>query len=147
MLQRWYPIVEARRMEDVMDRLWCGFGPKRLINDGFVNGRTLPLDVEELEDNVIVKASLPGVRPEEIKVTIEDHLLTIQRGLDSEDETKEGNYLIRERRQGSFHRTVRLPKYVDVDKAESMYEHGVLVVTLPKQEEKKARQIEVKVSS
>ena len=145
-LQRWYPAGEIRRVEDAMDRVWRGFGvwPSTYRRE---NGRALPLDVEETDDAIIVRASLPGVNPADIDVTIDDDVLTIKGKSESEQEEKEGSYLVRERRNGAFHRSIRLPDTVDAENAESSYEHGVLSVSFPKQEAKKAKHIEVRVNS
>tara|TARA_B100001179_G_C18476492_1_gene353773 strand:+ start:235 stop:543 length:309 start_codon:yes stop_codon:yes gene_type:complete len=91
----------------------------------------------------VVRASLPGVDSDEIKVTIEDGVLTIDGETKVDDEVKVGNYLIRERRAGSFHRSVRLPDSVDVDQAETNYDEGVLTVASPKAESKRAKQLTV----
>ena len=87
------------------------------------------------------------MRPEDIQVTTENGVLTIKAESQAEGETTEDGYLIRERRSGSFHRSIRLPDTVDADQADSSYEHGVLTISLPKQEAKKAKRLEVKVKS
>ena len=87
-----------------------------------------PLDVVGDGDNFIVRASMPGVGPDNIQVSIEDNVLTIRGETASHFESAEGSYLMRERRSGSFHRSLRLPDTVDQDKAEPRYEYGVLTV-------------------
>ena len=106
----------------------------------------VPLDVVADGDDFVVRASMPGVAPENIQVSIEDGVLTVRGETASHFETTEGNYLMRERRSGSFHRSLRLPDTVDQDKAEPRYEHGVLTISLPKAEAKKAKQFEVRVA-
>ena len=91
----------------------------------------------------MVRASLPGVDSDEIKVTIEDAVLTIDGETKVDDEAKVGNYLIRECRTGSFHRSVSLPDSVDADQAETNYDEGVLTVAFPKAESKCAKQLTV----
>jgi HSP20 family protein len=81
-------------------------------------------------DNIIVKASVPGVNPEDIDVSIENDVLTIKGQTKEEREHQEGNYLMRERRAGSFYRALRLPDTLDSDQAQPHYEHGVLSITL-----------------
>ena len=145
-LQRWYPIAEVRRTENRMNRFWRSFG----YADHF-NGRQrdwdVPLDVEDGAEQIVIRASLPGVTPEETQVTIDDGVLTIRADANAEREAHDGTYLVRERRTGSFSRSIRLPDVVDADKAESTYQNGVLTISLPKDEAKKPKQIEVKVSS
>jgi HSP20 family protein len=132
-------------MQDNMDRLWRGF---------YANGEgspdieqwAIPLDVVEEGENILVHASMPGVNPDDIDVTIENDILTIKGHSTMERERKDGNYLMKERRTGSFHRSLRLPETVDSDKASPRYENGVLTVALPKVESKKARKLTVNVS-
>ena len=145
-IQRLYPRVEVRRVEDAMDRFWRGFGLRPFTYRDLGAG-ALPIDVAETDEKVTITASLPGLGANEIEVTAQDSVLTIAGGSASESEAKDGRYLVRERRAGSVRRSLRLPEAVDAEKAESAYENGVLTVTLPKREEKKARKIEVQVRS
>lgn len=142
MLERWDPFREMRRVEERMDRLWRG-----LAAEGRLEGWNIPLDVIQAEDAITVRASVPGVKPEDISVAIEDGVLTIKGAVTEETERKESDYLLRERRVGAFHRAVRLPDYVDAEKAESTYANGVLEVGFPKAEAKRPKTIDVKVAS
>ena len=152
MLQRRSPFGELRNMQDNMDRMWRRFGV--FHNDGAFHNEegsgfeawAAPLDVVADGDDFVVRASMPGVAPDNIQVSIEDNVLTIRGETASHFDSAEGSYLMRERRTGSFHRSLRLPGTVDQDKAEPCYEHGVLTVTLPKAVAKRARQFEVRVA-
>ena len=151
MLQRRSPFGELRNMQDNMDRMWRRFGV--FHNGAFHNEEgggfeawAAPLDVVADGDDFVVRASMPGVAPDNIQVSIEDNVLTIRGETASHFDSAEGSYLMRERRTGSFHRSLRLPDTVDQDKAEPCYEHGVLTVTLPKAVAKRARQFEVRVA-
>jgi len=104
----------------------------------------LAVDVYETEDNVIVEAAMPGVKPEEIEVSLTGDVLTIKGETKAEKEVKEESYIRRERRYGSFCRSVSLPSGLEGDKAEAEFEHGVLKLTIPKAEEVKPKVIEVK---
>ncbi|MBI4310479.1 MAG: Hsp20/alpha crystallin family protein [Chloroflexi bacterium] len=146
MLQRWDPISELRRMEDTMNRLWRGVADAEPFQDGDTGTWMFPVDVVEEKDRILVKASLPGIAPERVDVSIEDGVLAIKGDLKEEREQKDANYLLRERRAGSFYRAIRLPDSADPDKAQSTYEHGVLTVSLPKVEAKRPKQIKVHVS-
>ena len=149
MLQRrnhFSPFGELRQMQDNMDRMWRRFGSFNHDDSGGMEAWAAPLDVVADGDDFVVRASMPGVSPENIQVSIEDNVLTIRGETSSHFESTESNYLMRERRSGSFHRSLRLPDTVDQDRAEPRYEHGVLTVSLPKAEAKKARQFEVKVA-
>ena len=155
MLQRrnhFSPFGDFRQMRENMARMRWPFGPFHFHEhnghhgfNGF-HAWTAPLDAVADGDDFVVWASMPGVAPENIQVSIEDNVLTIRGETASHFEHTEGNYLMRERRTGSFHRSLRLPDTVDQDKAEPRYQHGVLTVTLPKAEAKRAKQFEVKVA-
>ena len=97
-------------------------------------------------DKIAVYASLPGVELGDIDVSIEDNVLTITASAQSDVERREGEYLMRERRAGSFHRALRLPDTVDTDRIEPGYRNGVLTITIPKAESKKARHLKVEPS-
>ena len=84
--------------------------------------------------------------PEDINVTIEDRVLSIRTESATEEESKDDSYVVRERRTGSYRRSLRLPESVEAENVESGYEHGVLTITLPKRKETKAKRIEVKVA-
>ncbi|MCX8213538.1 MAG: Hsp20/alpha crystallin family protein [SAR202 cluster bacterium] len=141
-LQRWAPFTDARRFEYALNRLWRDSD----VRNGESASWRLPLDVAQDADNIVVKATIPGFKPEDIKAGIENKVLTINAETPSEAQGEETEYLLRERRTGSYQRSIRLPDTVDADKAESTYDNGVLTITVPKQEEKKARQIEIKVA-
>jgi HSP20 family protein len=105
------------------------------------------LDVEETDDEVIVRAELPGLRPDDFTVEATADRLVL-RGEKSEERAEHGwGFHRMERRYGSFVRTIALPCEVDPDKAKARYRDGVLRVTLPKTEASKARQVRVEVRS
>lgn len=105
---------------------------------------SLALDVAEQDDAFIVKASIPGVPADDVEITLTDNVLTIKGEMKDDKEVKETNYHLRERRFGSFMRSVTLPTSVDADKIEAVNENGVLTLTLPKAEAVKPKKIEVK---
>ena len=141
LLQRWDPRFDFRRRHYIADRTRHGF--PQTVDAAEPKRWSIALDAVEEDEKLVVRASLPGVDPDEIKVTIEDGVLTIDGETKVDDEAKVGNYLIRERRAGSFHRSVRLPDSVDVDQAETNYDEGVLTVAFPKAESKRAKQLTV----
>lgn len=145
-LRRWEPFNELRRMEDALDRMWGGFfRPARYLRP-WAEEWALPLDIHQTEDSVVVKAPIPGVKPEDVEVTIEGNTLTVRGESKASEEVKEEDYILRERRYGAFHRSVTLPARLDTDKAGASYEHGVLTLSIPRREEAKPRSIKVKVS-
>lgn len=143
-LTRWDPLYEIRRAHHLANRRLAGF-PAFFsdVNEGERRDWSIPLDIVKDEDKVTVQASLPGINPDDIDVTIEDGVLTIKAETHSEDERKDGEYVVRERRVGSFHRSLRLSEHVDTDKVEPRYENGVLTITLPVAEAKKAKRLKV----
>ena len=150
-LTRWDPLYEIRRARRLANRRLAGF-PTFAAAAGYFDGAerrdwSIPLDIVRDGDNVTVKASLPGVKPEDIDVTIEDGVLTIKADTNVEEEREDGGYVVRERRAGSFHRSLRLSDHVDTDKVEPRYENGVLTITLPVAESKKAKHLTVAVGA
>lgn len=141
-LQLLDPYGELRRIDKAMDRVWRGFVDYGRNTEAW----SIPLDVEQDGDTLVVTASLPGAKPEDIKVTIEDGVLAIRAQTAVKTERKEGGYLRKERRAGLFHRALRLPDTVDQESVDSRYENGVLRIALPRVEAKKAKQIEVKAA-
>ena len=144
-LQRWDPFRDLRQMEDTVNRLWRGFGGSPSYREGAEDWNIL-IDVVQKKDDIIVKASMPGVKPEGIDVAVEDNVLTLRAERKPEIEGEDAAYLIQERPTGSFYRALRLPDTVDTNKIESHYENGVLTITMPKSEEKKKKQIQIKVT-
>ncbi|MFC1944776.1 Hsp20/alpha crystallin family protein [Chloroflexota bacterium] len=141
-VQRWDPFSELRQMQETMNRL---------RQSGSVEGEdmetwAIPLDVTQDGEDFVVRASVPGVDPDDMKISIEDNVLGIRCHTVSEH-AGEGNngYLLRERRTGSFYRALRLPDSVDTEKANPVYENGVLTVTIPRAESKKAKELKVTV--
>jgi HSP20 family protein len=133
-----------RQMENAMSRLWGRYG--RGTDWGEIEHWSIPIDVLQKGDEVLVKASLPGVKPEEIDVSVEDNVLSIKAESSTEKETEDEGYLVRERSYGSFYRALRLPESVDPEKIKSSYKDGVLEIMMPKAEEKKRKQIKVNVT-
>jgi HSP20 family protein len=114
----------------------------------FLSRRTFPLDMYETDDHqtYVIEAALAGCKPEELQVTAEDQTLTIRVRKQSEDTEKKGTYVRRELYTGEMMRSVTLPTAMNVQQIETTYEHGVLIVRIPKAEEVKPKQIFVKVT-
>jgi HSP20 family protein len=142
-LVRWEPFREMMSLRQAMDRLFEDSFVRlpRLSGDG---AGEFPIDMYQNKDDLVVKATLPGVKPEEVEITITDNTLTIRGEHTEEQETKEDDYLYRERYYGTFSRSVPIPVKVKDEKAEATFEEGVLTVTMPKAEEIKPKQIKVK---
>ncbi len=123
----------------------------RLFEESFVNPRSwgwgeqlsVALDVYAAEADLVVLANLPGVRPEEVDITVEGNTLTIAGETRSARKEDEGSSLIQEIRRGAFSRTLTLPAGLEADKATATFEDGVLTLTIPKAEQVKPRQIKI----
>lgn len=105
---------------------------------------TMPLDVYETEDAVVIRASVPGFKPEDIDVTVTGDVLTIKGQYKPEDESKNRrNYIHRERRYGSFVRQLTLPTAIDANRVSATFENGVLELEMPKRAEVKPKSVKI----
>jgi len=142
-IERWDPFREAVSLRDAMNQLFQESFVRP--GQGVVNAPAamLPLDVQETDDAFVVHASLPGMKPDEVQITVHGDTVTIRGDHQSEDKKDEGTWHLRERRMGSFQRTLTLSTPVDSDKADAQFENGVLSLTLPKSEQAKPKQIKI----
>jgi HSP20 family protein len=144
-LIRWDPASEMISLRDAMDRLlgesfirpWLGRGT-------LFGGEALALDMYETDNDVVIEATVPGIKPEEIDVQVTGNVLTIKGERKEEKKEEKASYIYQERSYGSFSRSVTLPTEVDVDNAAAEFEQGVLTLTLPKSETVKPKSIKVK---
>jgi HSP20 family protein len=138
-LIRWEPARELRDMNRLFNTL---FEPSA----GAVMRRWSPaMDVVETEDNYVLRADLPGVSEGDVKIELDDNVLTISGERKSaHKEAKEGYYRV-ERAYGSFSRTLKLPEGVDADSISASFDRGVLEVNVPKPEQRKPRRVEIAV--
>ena len=140
---RWNPFREMDRVRSAMDRMFEDslIGPEWEWRPS--TSWQLSLDVVENDDDYVIKASIPGVNPDELEITLSDRTLTIKGETKEETESEEGRYHLRERRYGSFSRSLTLPTEVKDAEIEASYESGVLRLTLPKTEAMKPKRIKV----
>jgi len=142
-ISRWDPFRDMVIMRNSMDRLFDSyFGTETQGWNQQVNW-SLALDVVEMQDEFVVKASLPGVKPEDVEVTFSENTLTIKGELQAEEEKEDSRFHLRERRYGSFSRSLTLPRGIQGDAIEASYDAGVLTLRLPKREEIKPKRIAV----
>ncbi len=136
MLARWDLFSELPKLNEEMNR-WLG-------QSGRGTGFFPPVDIYEDQEAVYLKAELPGVKPEDIKVDVENHILTLkgERKLEREDK-KEGYHRV-ERAYGGFTRSFALPNSVNTDNTEASLKDGLLTLKLPKKPEIRPKQISVK---
>jgi HSP20 family protein len=144
-LVRWDPVRDMMSLREAMDRLFEeSFVRPRGVLAPVEGVGTLALDVFESDDDVTVRASIPGINPDDIGISVTGDVLTIKGQTSEEREEKQGNYHLRERRYGAFQRSITLPAPVNTDKAEAEFKNGVLTLTLPKVEEVKPKSIKIK---
>jgi HSP20 family protein len=140
---RWEPFRDMVALRDAMDRMFeermfrppVPFGP-------WAEG-ALAVDMYETDESVVVKSAVPGVSAEEIEVSVTGDTLTIKAETKEEEEIKRESYLRRERRFGSYCRSVTLPGGLETEKAKADYTDGILTLTFPKAEEVKPKSIKV----
>lgn len=141
---RWEPFREITSLRDAMDRMFDeGFWRPPVPFGGWGEG-TLALDMYETEDSVVVKTAIPGMKADDLDVSVTGNTLTIRAETTEEEEIKRERYLRRERRHGSYARSVTLPNGLQADKAEADYTDGVLTLTFPKAEDVRPKTIKVK---
>jgi HSP20 family protein len=144
-LTRYDPFSEMVTLRQAMDRLF---------EDSFVSPLTLrpfngdapgpALDVHETGEEIVVTAALPGLKAEDVDITITGQTLAIRGEFKADENVKRDQYLYRERRYGTFQRQLQLPVRVQGDAATATFEDGVLTLSIPKSEDVKPRQIQVK---
>ncbi len=142
-LDRWDPFRDATSFRDAMDRLFqeTFFRPARDLIPG--NRTAIPVDVREEGNTYVVHATIPGVNPNDISITVQGNVLTLRGQTQLEEERREQNYIMRERRSGTFYRAITLPEDVNADQAQARYENGVLTIALPKAEQQGPRRIQI----
>ena len=142
-LTRWEPVREMMTLREAMDRLFDDAFTRPLnLRDG---GWSAPaIDMYQTDDDVVVKAALPGFKANEVQINVTGDMLTLKGEMKHEDESKDKAWHIREQRWSSFERAITLPTDVKADKASADFENGILTVTLPKAEEVKPKTIAVK---
>lgn len=142
-LDRWEPFRDMLNLRADMDRFFKSFfGNYPEEREGF----WAPIvDIEEDKDSFVVKAEVPGMNKEDIKVTVRDNVLSITGERQHEKETKEKTFHRIERAYGKFSRTISLPSAVDASKIKAAYKDGILTITLSKPESAKPKQIDVEI--
>jgi len=142
-MSRWEPFRELVSLRDDMDRLFSTFF------GGFpeeVEGFWSPvIDIEEDDDNYFVKAEIPGMKKEDVKISVRGNALSVSGERKQESETKNKTFHRIEQSYGKFMRTITLPSEIDTERVKATYKDGILTVTLPKPEATRPKEIEVEV--
>jgi len=144
-IERWHPFTELMSLRQAMDRLFeDSFVRPSHVLTSLGEVAAPALDIYQTPSEVVVKAALPGVKPDDISIDITGETLTIKGEHKAEQEIKKEDYLYQERRYGAFSRSVVLPGGLKPDKTEATMEDGILTLTIPKAEEIKPKAIKVK---
>lgn len=137
------PFSELSTVRNEMDRLWNRFLDDWPLPTVFTKGWAPMADISETKDKLIVKAELPGLEPEDIKLSLTGNLLTIQGEKKKEKEEKDEQHYSLERYSGAFQRSFRLPVEVQEDKIEAKFDKGVLTITMPKTTKTPKKEIKI----
>ena len=139
-ITRWNP---HREWVTPFDRMYNGSLIRNHPRWHESNHWNLALDVAENENGFLVKASIPGIDPEDLEITFSDSVFTFKGELQEEDNFEKDKYYLRERKHGSFMRSISLPSTIDGDNIEAQYRSGVLELHLPKREEARPKKIKI----
>jgi HSP20 family protein len=136
-LTRWYPFAELGELRSHLDRMF----------DEFTDGRERPwtpaIDIVRRNGNLVVRADIPGIKPEEVKIDVEDDILTVSGEHEEHKEEKDKHYVRRERRYGSFSRSMTLPPGVEAKNIKATTHDGVVEVTIPLPKEAKKETVTI----
>lgn len=143
-LVRWDPFREMMTLRNAMDRMFEDSMVRRYQDVSESGAGYLPLDIYQTENDIVVKASIPGVKPDEVDISLTGDTLTIKGEHKEEQEVQEQNYARREIRYGAFSRSIVVPMQIQHDKVEATFDNGILTLTLPKAEAVKPKQIQIK---
>ena len=138
-LTRWDPFAELGERQTRFDRMFDE------LTDGRERAWTPAIDIERDNGNLVVRADIPGIKPEDVKIEVENNILTISGERKSEREDRKDGYYRVERAFGSFRRSLKLPEGVDPESVQASFERGVLEVHVPKPEDRKPRKVEISV--
>jgi HSP20 family protein len=143
---RWDPWTTLPTLQGRINRIFEEAFPRTSSKEGeFALADWRPaVDTYEEDNNIVIKAELPGIKKENVAIDIKDNVLTLKGERSEETEVKEENYYRKERSYGKFHRAFTLPDAVDPNKIEASYKDGVLKITIPKAEATASKKIEIK---
>jgi HSP20 family protein len=141
-LTRWEPVREMMTLREAMDRLFDDAFTHPISMSGV---SAMPaIDLYQTNDEVVVKAALPGLKADDVQISVTEDVLTLRGEFKQDNVQSESTYHIREKRIGSFERSIMLPTDVQTDKAKADFENGILTITLPKADEVKPKTITIK---
>ena len=130
---RWNPAFDVLNVQAEIDRVFEELVRGRGLNARFngTGASFLPVDIKRTDNAILVEASVPGYKPDEVNVTVDRGVLTISARRETSEENRSGEYLRQERRFGSLYRQITLGEGVDGERAQADFKDGVLTVTIP----------------
>ena len=137
-IAEWRPLTELRHRVDQMFR--------DVATDNGIGGWSLSMDVIRRDDAIVIRADIPGIKPEEVEIAVEDGVLTVSGEHSEEHDEKTEQYVRRERHSGSFSRSMTLPRGVQADDIKATTADGVLEVTIPLPKETAKQVVEIKAT-
>jgi HSP20 family protein len=141
-LIRWEPVRDMLTLREAMNQLFDDSFTRPL---GMSGGSVLPaIDLYQDDEQVVVRAALPGLKSDDVQISVTADMLTLRGEFKLENEPKDVTYHLREQRYGAFERSLRLPTDVQTDKAKAEFNNGVLTISLPKAEAVKPKLINIK---
>ncbi len=140
-LIQWEPVRDMMTLRDAMDQLFDEAFTRPI---GMLDFSVPAIDLYQTTDNVMVKAALPGMKADEVEISVTGDMLTLKGEMHQKEVRTDVAYHIREQRYGRFERSLKLPTEVQSDKAKAEFENGVLTITLPKAELVRPKTITVK---
>ncbi|MBE9522959.1 MAG: Hsp20/alpha crystallin family protein [Proteobacteria bacterium] len=149
---KWSPFKEFTDLKREMDSLFDEFFgrrtlPSRRAKPSRASGVYFPpVDVYEKTDEIVIKVGIPGVKKEDLEVTLLENTLTVKGQRSKDAEVREGDYYYLEQHYGSFSRSITFPVELDPEGMKASYKDGVLEIIIPKSKKEKRREIEVRVS-
>jgi HSP20 family protein len=145
-LIRWEPAREMMTLRQAMDRLFdeAFTRPFSLTRESGAVWSSPAIDMYQTDNDVVVKAALPGIKADDVHINISGDILTIKGEAQQEEEKQEKSWYIREQRWGAFERAIRLPTAVIADRAKADFESGILTINLPKSKESRPKTINIK---
>jgi len=146
-VERWNPFGEMVSLRDAVNYLLQEslVPPSGARSERGASTFTLPLDITEAENDFVVTASMPGIKPEDVQTSVFGDTFTIRGENKADDGQKGHNWLVRERRAGSYQRSLTLGTPINAEKASAQFENGVLTLTLPMSEQARPKQINISV--
>lgn len=145
-MERWDPFRDMLSLREAMDRLFQESFVRPTSAMLSAARGTIPVDLAETDKDYVIRATMPGIKPENVQITVHNNVLTIRGESSGEEQRKDQNYIMRERHAASFSREITLPSAVDADHSQARYENGVLTLTLPRSPEAQPQKIPVSIA-